>query len=100
MADIQTATTGNLATAQNILLAQCRFTMEHNQPCAELIEHFKLGQGNKQLTIPKVGQMTANDLVDGHLVVVKEEVRGDEREERDGCVEDGCDSRVDGLLAP
>jgi hypothetical protein len=70
----QTATTGNLDDAQNVMLAQCRFTAEHNAPCAELIEHFKLGNGNKQLTIPKVGQMTASDLVDGQDMINSEDI--------------------------
>ncbi len=29
---IQTATTGNLENAQNIILAQSRYTAEHNAP--------------------------------------------------------------------
>lgn len=62
---IQTATTGQLESAQNIIIAQSRYTMEHNAPCAQLIEHFTLPQGAKQMTIPKVGQMTASALTDG-----------------------------------
>lgn len=61
----QTATTGNLENAQNIIIAQSRYTMEHNMPTANLVEKFTLGKGNKQLTVPKVGQMAADDLVDG-----------------------------------
>ena len=62
---IQTATTGNLDDAQNIIIAASRYTQEHNMPCVNLVEHFTLPQGAKQMTIPKVGQMTANALVDG-----------------------------------
>jgi len=62
---IQTATTGQLENAQRIIVAQSRFTQEHNAPCANLIEHFTLPQGAKQMTVPKVGQMTAAALTDG-----------------------------------
>jgi len=62
---IQTATTGNLDNAQRIAIAECRYTMEHNQPCVELIEHMTLKKGEKTITVPKVAQMTAKDLVDG-----------------------------------
>ena len=62
---IQTATTGQLENAQNIILAQSRYTMEHNAPCAQLIEHFTLPQGAKQMTVPKVAQMSAAALTDG-----------------------------------
>lgn len=70
----QTATTGNLENAQNIILAQSRYTMEYNMPTANLVEKFTLGKGNKQLTIPKVGQMTAVGLVDGVDIVSSEEI--------------------------
>ncbi len=62
---IQTATTGNLEVASKIAFAQCRQTMEANQPCVELISHATLKKGEKQLTWPKVGQMTAQSLTDG-----------------------------------
>uniref|UniRef100_A0A6M3KU46 Putative capsid protein n=1 Tax=viral metagenome TaxID=1070528 RepID=A0A6M3KU46_9ZZZZ len=62
---IQTATTGQLENAQNIIIAESRFTMEHNAPCRALIEHMSLPKGAKQVTVPKVGQMTAQDLTDG-----------------------------------
>ena len=62
---IQAATTGNLENVQNIILAKTRFTMEHNMPCVELVEHLRLGKGEKQLTVPKVVQATAANLVDG-----------------------------------
>ena len=71
---IQTATTGNLENAQNIILAQARYTMEHNMPTSNLIEKFTLGKGNKQLTVPKVGQMTAEDLVDGVDLTTSQEI--------------------------
>lgn len=62
---IQTATTGNLDDAQAIIIAEARFTAEHSAPCSKLIERFTLGQGEKQMTVPKVGQMTAQPLTDG-----------------------------------
>ena len=62
---IQTATTGQLEDAQRIAIAQARFTAEHNAVMLQLIEKFKLGQGEKSVTVPKVGQMTALDLTDG-----------------------------------
>lgn len=71
---IQTATTGNLENAQNIIIGQIRYTGEHNDPCRNLIENFKLGKGNKQLTIPKVGQMSAQDLTDGVDLVDSEDI--------------------------
>ena len=65
---IQTATTGNLASAQNIIVAECRFTGEHNDPCRNLVSSFTLGKGEKQITVPKVGQMTAEALTDGTAI--------------------------------
>lgn len=71
---IQTATTGNLDDVQNIILAACRYTAEHNAPCVNLIEHFTLGKGAKQLTVPRAGQMTAQDLTDGVDMVESEDI--------------------------
>lgn len=70
----QTATTGNLENAQEIAIAECRYTAEHNTPCANLIERMKLKKGQKQITVPKVGQMTAYDLVDGIDIVDTEDI--------------------------
>tara|TARA_Y100000310_G_scaffold144390_1_gene143636 strand:+ start:12186 stop:13061 length:876 start_codon:yes stop_codon:yes gene_type:complete len=70
----QTATTGSLENAQNIIIAQAKYTAEHNMPTANLVEHFTLGKGNKQLTIPKVGQMDAENLVDGIDMITIEEI--------------------------
>ncbi len=71
---IQTATTGNLENAQNIILAQSRYTAEHSAPCVQLIEHFNLPQGAKQLTVPKVGQMTMSNLTDGVDMVASQDI--------------------------
>ncbi len=62
---IQAATTGQLEDAQRIAIAKARYTAEHNAPLLQLIEKFTLGQGEKSVTVPKVGQMTALDLTDG-----------------------------------
>lgn len=70
----QTATTGNLENAQRIIIAAARFTEEHNAPALALIESFTLGKGNKQVTVPKVGQMTMSDLQDGVDIVDEEDI--------------------------
>jgi len=61
----QTATTGNLEQAQNIVIAQCLFTNEHNAPCANLVQKYTLGKGEKTITVPRVGQGEAQELTDG-----------------------------------
>ena len=71
---IQTATTGQLDEAQNIVIAKSRYTAEHNAPCVNLIEHFMLAQGQKQMTVPKVGQMVAQNLTDGVDLVDSEDI--------------------------
>ena len=70
----QTATTGNLENAQRIILAAARYTEEHNAPAINLIEQFTLPKGAKQVTVPKVGQMSMPDLVDGQDIVDEEEI--------------------------
>jgi hypothetical protein len=70
----QTATTGNLENAQRILLAASRYTEEHNAPAMALIESFNLAKGAKQVTVPKVGQMTISDLTDGQDIIDEEEI--------------------------
>ena len=70
----QTATTGNLENAQRIILAAARYTEEHNAPAVALIESFDLPKGAKQVTVPKVGQMSMSDLVDGQDIVDEEEI--------------------------
>jgi hypothetical protein len=71
---IQTATTGELENAQGVVIAQCRFTMEHSMPCVHLVEHFTLPQGSKSITVPKVAQMTASNLTDGVDIVDTEDI--------------------------
>src|SRR3990167_8584985 len=62
---IQTATTGNLENAQNIILTKARYTQENNAPVIQLFEKFTLPKGAKQVTVPKVGQATFAKLTDG-----------------------------------
>jgi hypothetical protein len=70
----QTATTGNLENAQKIILAASRYTEEHNAPALALIEQFSLPKGAKQVTVPKVSQMSMSDLVDGQDIVDEEDI--------------------------
>jgi len=70
----QTATTGNLENAQRIIISSARYTEEHNAPALALIEQFKLPKGAKSVTVPKVGQMTMSDLVDGQDIVDEEDI--------------------------
>jgi hypothetical protein len=70
----QTATTGSLESAQKIILAASRYTEEHNAPAMALIESFSLAKGAKQVTVPKVGQMTISDLTDGQDIVDEEDI--------------------------
>ena len=69
-----TATTGSLESAQKIILAASRYTEEHNAPAMALIESFSLAKGAKQVTVPKVGQMTISDLTDGQDIVDEEDI--------------------------
>ena len=70
----QTATTGNLENAQNIILASARYTEEHNAPAVALVDKFSLTKGAKQVTVPKVSTMAMSDLVDGQDIVDEEEI--------------------------
>ena len=70
----QIATTGNLENAQRTIIAAARYTEEHNAPALALIEKFTLGKGEKTVTVPKVGQMTMSDLVDGQDIVAEEDI--------------------------
>jgi hypothetical protein len=70
----QVATTGNLENAQRIILASARYTEEHNAPALALIEQFSLPKGSKQVTVPKIGQMSMSDLVDGQDIVDEEDI--------------------------
>ena len=61
----QNATTGQLQSAQNIVIAKSRYTMEHNAPMVQLVEMMDLPQGAYEVVVPKVGQFTFASLTDG-----------------------------------
>lgn len=61
----QTATTGNLANAQNTIVKEARYTQEASSPSWQLIEKMQLPQGASTVRVPKVGQYTISDLTDG-----------------------------------
>jgi len=71
---IQIATTDELDEAQRIVIAEVRYTAEHSAPCANLVEHFKLAQGEKQITVPKVGQAEADNLTDGQDITTSQAI--------------------------
>ena len=70
----QIDTTGNLENAQRIILASARYTEEHNAPALALIEQFSLPKGSKQVTVPKISQMSMSDLVDGQDIIDEEDI--------------------------
>ena len=70
----QTATTGSLENASNIIIDTATYTEEHNAPSLALIKKFTLGKGQKQVTVPKVGQMTMADLQDGQDLIDEEDI--------------------------
>jgi len=70
----QTATTGNLENAQRTIIATARYTEEHNAPAMALIESMNLPKGASTITVPKVGQMSMDDLVDGVDIIDEEEI--------------------------
>lgn len=61
----ETATTGNLASAQRTIIEDALYTAEHNAPSWALIEKMPLPRGASTKTVPKVGQFVISDLVDG-----------------------------------
>jgi len=72
--NIQTATTGQLEDAQNIILEKVRYTAEHNAPCWNTVEQMVLAQGAKSITVPKVGTMTISNLQDGVDIVDNQDI--------------------------
>ena len=70
----QTATTCNLENAQKIIISAARYTEEHNAPAMALTEKFTLPKGAKQVTVPKVDQMTMSDLQDGVDIIDEEDI--------------------------
>lgn len=72
---IQTASlTSGITACQNIVISMVRYTAESAAPCRHLIEHFTLGKGQKQITVPKVAQATAAALTDGVDMVDEEDL--------------------------
>lgn len=71
---IQTASTGDLESAQKTIIAAARFTEEHNAPAMALTEQFTLKAGHKDINVPKVGQMTVSDLTDGQDMIDDEDI--------------------------
>ena len=72
---IQTATTAELDEAQRKVIAKALFTEEWNRPASNLVQQFTLGQGEKTLSVPKVGQMTAGKLIDGVDMVDSQDIQ-------------------------
>ena len=70
----QISTTGKLESVSNIILASARYTEEHNAPAVALCEQFTLPKGAKQVTVPKVSQMTMSDLQEGQDIVDEEDI--------------------------
>ncbi len=68
------STSGNLQQMSRIMLAQARYTEEHNAPMVGLIEKFNLGKGEYKLEIPKVAQMSAEDLTEGQDMIDSEDL--------------------------
>jgi hypothetical protein len=48
--------------------------MEHSMPVINLIKKYTLTKGNKMVTVPKVGQATFTDLVDGQDMVDTQDI--------------------------
>ena len=71
---VQTSSTGNLQNMSRIMLASARYTEEHNAPMLGLVEKFNLKKGDYQLTVPKVAQMTAEDLAEGQDMIDSEDI--------------------------
>ncbi len=71
---VQTATTGNLAQAQNTIIKQARYTQEANAPSWQLIEKMRLPRGASTVDVPKVGTFTISDLQDGVDMVDEEDI--------------------------
>ena len=70
----QTASTGNLNNISNTMIAECRYTEEHNAPALSLCEQFNLKKGQNTLRIPKVESMVAEDLTDGEDMADSEDI--------------------------
>ena len=61
----QTTSTGNMEKAQRTIIGQMLYTAEHNAPAMALVTHMRLRRGASSVDVPKAGQMTVSDLVEG-----------------------------------
>jgi hypothetical protein len=71
---VETATTTGLVDAQRIIIAAVIYTNEHNAPAMALTQQFALPRGSKTMTVPKVGQYTLDDLVDGQDITTEQAI--------------------------
>jgi len=71
---IQTATSDNLAVAQEVIISTLLFTMQELTPCQNLVQPFTLPKGAKQITVPKIGTVTVANLTDGVDMVDSEDL--------------------------
>ena len=71
---VETATTGNLAQAQNTIIREARYTQEANSPSWQLIEKIRLPKGASTVRVPNVGQFTVADLVDGTAISTEQAI--------------------------
>jgi hypothetical protein len=62
---IQIATTDSAEDAQRIIVSEARLYNEQSAPCRNLVEHFKLGKGEKSILVPFTAKATAAALTDG-----------------------------------
>jgi len=65
----QNATTGNLANVQNTIINAARTVQEYNTPSWQLVDKVTLPKGTSTVRVPKVGQFTISELVDGQDMV-------------------------------
>jgi len=70
---IQTATTGNLEKASNVLIGEARFTAEYNSPCINLVERHQLGKGENTYRFIKFGQAEMSAVADGEDIIESQE---------------------------
>ena len=73
----ETSVTGGsaaLARAQGTMIGAARFTAEYNAPSYMAIQKERLTNGNKEKVMPKVGQFTFADLVDGDDMTTEQEI--------------------------
>ncbi len=71
---VETATTGDLELAQNTIIREARYTQEANSPSWQLIEKIRLPKGASTARVPKVGQFTVADLVDGTTISTEQSI--------------------------